>query len=58
MRFRPHIRTRAHRSYGDVYFRCAALRQGSDMIVTTHQPIFLPWPGFFYKGLRADTTIR
>lgn len=18
------------------------------MVVTTHQPIFLPWPGFFY----------
>lgn len=27
------------------------------MVVTTHQPIFLPWPGLFYKGLRADTTV-
>jgi hypothetical protein len=27
------------------------------MIVTTHQPIFLPWPGFFYKALRADTMV-
>lgn len=27
------------------------------MIITTHQPIFLPWPGFFYKGLRADTLV-
>ncbi|NIR49268.1 WbqC family protein [candidate division KSB1 bacterium] len=24
------------------------------MVVTTHQPIFLPWPGFFFKGLQAD----
>lgn len=27
------------------------------MIVTTHQPLFLPWPGFFYKALRADTMV-
>lgn len=27
------------------------------MMVTTHQPIFLPWPGFFYKALRADTMV-
>lgn len=27
------------------------------MVVTTHQPIFLPWPGLLYKGLRADTTV-
>ena len=27
------------------------------MIITTHQPIFLPWPGFFYKALRADTIV-
>ncbi|MEE8429598.1 MAG: WbqC family protein [Gammaproteobacteria bacterium] len=27
------------------------------MIITTHQPIFLPWPGFFYKLLRADTMV-
>jgi len=27
------------------------------MIITTHQPIFLPWPGFFYKALRADTMV-
>jgi hypothetical protein len=27
------------------------------MTVTTHQPIFLPWPGFFYKMLHADTMV-
>lgn len=27
------------------------------MIVTTHQPIFLPWPGFFYKALCADVMV-
>jgi hypothetical protein len=27
------------------------------MIVTTHQPIFLPWPGFFYKALCADAMV-
>lgn len=27
------------------------------MIVTTHQPIFLPWTGFFYKALRADAMV-
>jgi hypothetical protein len=27
------------------------------MILTTHQPIFLPWPGFFFKALRADTMV-
>jgi hypothetical protein len=25
--------------------------------VTTHQPIFLPWPGFFFKALQADTMV-
>ena len=27
------------------------------MVVTTHQPIFLPWPGFFYKALCADALV-
>ena len=27
------------------------------MIITTHQPIFLPWPGFFYKAFCADTMV-
>ncbi|MFQ5824304.1 MAG: WbqC family protein [bacterium] len=27
------------------------------MIVTTHQPIFLPWPGFFFKAMKADCMI-
>jgi len=27
------------------------------MIVTTHQPIFLPWPGLFYKARHADTVV-
>ncbi len=27
------------------------------MIITTHQPIFLPWPGFFYKAIRADAMV-
>jgi hypothetical protein len=27
------------------------------MVVTTHQPIFLPWPGFFYKALRSDVLV-
>jgi hypothetical protein len=27
------------------------------MTVTTHQPIFLPWPGFFYKMMHADTMV-
>jgi hypothetical protein len=27
------------------------------MVVTTHQPIFLPWPGFFYKALHADAFV-
>jgi hypothetical protein len=27
------------------------------MVVTTHQPIFLPWPGFFYKALHADALV-
>jgi hypothetical protein len=27
------------------------------MTVTTHQPIFLPWPGFFYKALCADIMV-
>ena len=24
------------------------------MIVATHQPIFSPWPGFFFKAMKAD----
>ena len=27
------------------------------MVVATHQPIFLPWPGLFYKALRADVLV-
>jgi hypothetical protein len=27
------------------------------MRVATHQPIFLPWPGFFYKALHADVLV-
>jgi hypothetical protein len=27
------------------------------MVVATHQPIFLPWPGFFYKALHADALV-
>ena len=27
------------------------------MRVATHQPIFLPWPGFFYKALHADALV-
>jgi len=27
------------------------------MIVTTHQPIFLPWPGLIYKALHADVLV-
>jgi hypothetical protein len=27
------------------------------MVITTHQPIFLPWPGLFYKALRADALV-
>lgn len=27
------------------------------MIVATHQPIFLPWPGFFFKALEADAMV-
>lgn len=27
------------------------------MILTTHQPIFFPWPGLFFKALRADTMV-
>lgn len=27
------------------------------MILTTHQPIFLPWPGFFAKAMRADVMV-
>ena len=27
------------------------------MIITTHQPIFLPWPGFFAKALQADAMV-
>jgi len=27
------------------------------MIVTTHQPIFLPWPGLFFKAMKADCIV-
>jgi hypothetical protein len=27
------------------------------MVVATHQPIFLPWPGFFFKALQADALV-
>jgi hypothetical protein len=27
------------------------------MILTTHQPIFLPWPGFFFKAAHADCMV-
>lgn len=27
------------------------------MIVATHQPIFLPWPGFFHKAAHADRLV-
>jgi len=27
------------------------------MKVACHQPCYLPWPGFFYKALRADTLV-
>ncbi|MFQ5865992.1 MAG: WbqC family protein [bacterium] len=27
------------------------------MTVTTHQPIYLPWPGFFFKAMKADCLI-
>ncbi|UCG51027.1 MAG: WbqC family protein [Candidatus Latescibacterota bacterium] len=27
------------------------------MILATHQPIFLPWPGFFYKAGRSECMI-
>jgi hypothetical protein len=27
------------------------------MIITTHQPIFLPWPGFFHKARRSDCMV-
>lgn len=27
------------------------------MIVATHQPIFLPWPGFYYKAALADLVV-
>jgi hypothetical protein len=27
------------------------------VVVTTHQPIFLPWPGFFCKALQADALV-
>ncbi|MDH3691631.1 MAG: WbqC family protein [Gammaproteobacteria bacterium] len=27
------------------------------MVVTTHQPIFLPWSGFFYKAFCADALV-
>jgi hypothetical protein len=27
------------------------------MVVAAHQPIFLPWPGFFYKALQVDAMV-
>ncbi len=27
------------------------------MLVATHQPIFLPWPGFFFKAMKADCMV-
>ncbi|MFQ5707239.1 MAG: WbqC family protein [bacterium] len=27
------------------------------MILATHQPIFLPWPGFFFKAMQADRLV-
>lgn len=27
------------------------------MVVTTHQPIFLPWPGFFFKAMNSDCMV-
>ena len=31
--------------------------QEQTMIVTTHQPIFLPWPGLFFKAMKADCIV-
>lgn len=31
--------------------------QEQTMIVTTHQPIFLPWPGFFFKVMKSDCMV-
>jgi len=28
-----------------------------EMRVAVHQPVFLPWPGFFYKAIRADCLV-
>ncbi|MBD3424977.1 MAG: hypothetical protein GF417_11120, partial [Candidatus Latescibacteria bacterium] len=27
------------------------------MIIATHQPLFMPWPGLFYKAIEADMLI-
>jgi hypothetical protein len=27
------------------------------MVIATHQPIFLPWPGFFHKAIHADCMV-
>jgi hypothetical protein len=27
------------------------------MVVSTHQPLFLPWPGFFFKAMHADCLV-
>jgi hypothetical protein len=27
------------------------------MKISVHQPIFLPWPGFFYKAIRSDLMV-
>jgi hypothetical protein len=35
----------------------SALRLGAQVIVATHQPIFLPWPGFFFKAAHAECLV-
>lgn len=27
------------------------------MVITTHQPIYLPWPGFFFKAMKSDCMV-
>jgi hypothetical protein len=41
-------------SRGDSGRRIFVLVSAMGVIVATHQPIFLPWPGFFYKASNAD----
>lgn len=33
------------------------MTQALAVIATTHQPIFLPWPGLFYKARHADVVV-